>query len=82
MVYNQMLEELKKQEIPNRLDLQSTLPKLKEQHPELKEVYSKVLQHEVYRLFSNLRAPAQLKKNGESRQAQIQGKRMVQDVHV
>jgi putative transposase len=60
-----MLEELKKQEIPNRLELQSTLPKLKEKYPELKQVYSKVLQHEVYRLFSNLRALAQLKKNGK-----------------
>jgi putative transposase len=64
-VYNQMLEGLKKQEIPNRLELQSTLPKLKEKYPELKQVYSKVLQHEVYRLFSNLRALAQLKKNGK-----------------
>ena len=41
------------------------LPKLKEKCPELKEVHSKVLQHEVYRLFSNLRALAQLKKNGK-----------------
>jgi putative transposase len=64
-VYNQMLEELKKQEIPNRLELQSMLPKLKEKYPELKEVHSKVLQHEVYGLFSNLRALAQLKKNGK-----------------
>jgi putative transposase len=31
----------------------------------LKQVYSKVLQHEVYRLFSNLRALAQLKKKGK-----------------
>jgi putative transposase len=60
-----MLEELKKQEIPDRLELQSTLPKLKEKYPELKQVYSKVIQHEVYRLFSNLRALAQLKKNGK-----------------
>jgi len=65
LVYNDMLEGLNLQEKPNRLELQSTLPKLKEQHPELKEVYSKVLQHEVYRLFSNLRALAQLKKNGK-----------------
>jgi putative transposase len=41
------------------------LPKLKEKYPELKEVHSKVLQHEVYGLFSNLRALAQLKKNGK-----------------
>jgi putative transposase len=65
LVYNQMLEELNGQEKPNKLELQSTLPKLKEKYPELKEVYSKVLQHEVYRLFSNLKALAQLKKNGK-----------------
>ena len=60
-----MLEGLNNQEKPNKLELQSTLPKLKEKYPELKEVHSKVLQHEVYRLFSNLRALAQLKKNGK-----------------
>jgi putative transposase len=65
LVYNDMLEGLNGQEKPNKLELQSTLPKLKEKYPELKEVYSKVLQHEVYRLFSNLRALAQLKKNGK-----------------
>jgi putative transposase len=60
-----MLEELNRQEKPNRLELQSTLPKLKEKYPELKEVYSKVLQHEVYRLFSNLKALAKLKEKGK-----------------
>jgi putative transposase len=65
VVYNDMLEGLNLQEKPNRLELQSTLPKLKEKYPGLKEVYSKVLQHEVYRLFSNLRALVQLKKNGK-----------------
>jgi hypothetical protein len=53
-VYNQMLEGLNLQEKPNKLELQSTLPKLREKYPELKEVHSKVLQHEVCRLFSNL----------------------------
>lgn len=64
-VYNQMLEGLNGQEKPNRLELQSRLPILKEEHPELKSVHSKVLQYEVYRLFSNLRALAVLKKNGK-----------------
>jgi len=40
------------------------LPKLKEQYPHLKGVYSKALQHEVYRLFSNLKALSQSKKKG------------------
>jgi putative transposase len=62
-VYNQMLDELNKQNKPNRLKLQAMLPKLKQQHSELKDVYSKALQYETYRLFSNLRALARLKKN-------------------
>jgi putative transposase len=65
LVYNDMLEGLNGQAQPNKLELQSTLPKLKEKYPELKEVYSKVLQYEVYRLFSNLKALAQLKKKGK-----------------
>lgn len=64
-VYNQMLEGLNAQEKPNRLELQSKLPSLKVEHPELQDVHSKVLQYEVYRLFSNLKALSQLKKNGK-----------------
>lgn len=63
-VYNQMLEGLNKQEKPNKYELQNTIPKLKRGCSELKEVYSKVLQYEPYRLFSNLRALSQLKKKG------------------
>jgi putative transposase len=64
-VYNKLLEGLNKQDNPNRLELQKSILKLKEKHSELKEVYSKVLQYESYRLFSNLRALAKLKKNGK-----------------
>lgn len=64
-VYNKMLEGLNGQDKPNRLELQNSIPELKEEHPELKEVYSKTLQYESYRLFSNLRALAKLKKNGK-----------------
>ena len=64
-VYNKMLEGLNKQDKPNKLELQNSIPKLKEDYPELKKAYSKVLQYESYRLFSNLRALAVLKKNGK-----------------
>lgn len=64
-VYNKMLEGLNKQEKPNKLELQNSIPKLKEEYPELKEVYSKVLQYEPYKLFSNLRVLSRLKKNGK-----------------
>jgi putative transposase len=61
--YNQMLEGLQKQETPDKSALQNSIPKLKEEHPFLDTVYSKTLQYECHRLFSNLRALARLKKN-------------------
>ncbi len=64
-VYNQMLEGLNKQKKPNRNELQNSIPKLKESHPRLTNVYSKVLQYEPHRLFSNLSALARLKKKGK-----------------
>ena len=63
-VYNTMLSWLQKQEKVDRYALQNKLPKLKEQYPKLKNVYSKVLQYEVHRLFSNLKILSQLKKKG------------------
>ena len=63
-IYNQMLEGLQKQKKPDRLALQNSIPNLKEQYPELNGVYSKSLQYECYRLFSNLRALSRLKKKG------------------
>jgi len=63
-VYNTLLDWLKKQDNPNRYELQNRLPKLKEKRPELKNVHSKALQYEVYRLFSNMRALSQSKKKG------------------
>jgi len=64
-VYNRMLGGLNRQSKPNRLELQNSIPKLKESFPKLKNVYSKVLQYESYKLFSNLRSLARLKKNGK-----------------
>jgi len=59
-VYNKMLEGLNKQEKIDRKKLQHLIVELKEKYKELKEVYSKVLQYEHYRLFSNLRALSRL----------------------
>jgi len=61
-VYNTLLEWLK-QDKPNRYELQNRLPLLKQEHPELKQVYSKALQYEVHRLFYNLYGLSRLKKN-------------------
>ncbi len=64
--YNKLLEILNKQKEINQSEIQAAIPKLKEQYPELNEIYSKTLQYECYRLFSNLRALSRLKKNGKN----------------
>ncbi|MEM3415095.1 MAG: transposase [Thermoproteota archaeon] len=62
--YNYFLAQLNgKDKIPSRIKLQSQLPKLKKEKPELNRVYSKVLQMVLYQLYSNLKALSQLKKN-------------------
>jgi len=63
-IYNQLLEDLNNQSKSNRLELQNIIPDIKKQHQWLKNIYSKTLQYESYRLFSNLRALSQLKKKG------------------
>ncbi|MFX0097216.1 MAG: RNA-guided endonuclease InsQ/TnpB family protein [Candidatus Hodarchaeota archaeon] len=63
-VYNKLLEELNRQEKISKNDLQHSIVELKKEFPELKDVYSKVLQYENHKLFSNLRALAKTKKNG------------------
>lgn len=60
-----MLANLNRQKKPNKYELKRQLPLLKKEHPELKGVYSQVLQNEVYRLFWNLKSLSQLKKNGK-----------------
>ena len=62
--YNFFLGELNKQKIVDKSLIQGILPDLKICEPELKGVYSKALQYECYRLFSNLKALSQSKKNG------------------
>ncbi len=62
--YNKLLEKAQSQGRADWLALQNSLPLLKEQHPELNEAYSKMLQYEAYRLFANIKALAALKKNG------------------
>ncbi|MEM3883225.1 MAG: transposase [Candidatus Methanomethyliaceae archaeon] len=63
--YNYFLAQLNgKDRIPNRIALQSQLPKLNEERPELKRVYSKTLQMVLHQLY-NLKSLSQLKKNGK-----------------
>ena len=66
-LYNHFLERLNQKEngrTPRRYELQATLPKLKREYPELKQVHSKVLQMVLHRLYSNLRVLVELKRNG------------------
>jgi putative transposase len=68
-LYNRLLEELNKAREEGRkikqTDTQALIVKLKEEKPELKKVYSKVLQMVNYQLWSNIKALSKLKKNGK-----------------
>lgn len=63
--YNSLLEELQNQAKIDRKAIQHKIVELKDIKPELKEIYSKTLQYECYRLFSNLSALRVLKRNGK-----------------
>lgn len=63
--YNFLLEELNNQAETDKKKIQHKIVELKQLKPELNNIYSKTLQYECYRLFSNLRALSQLKKNGK-----------------
>ena len=64
-VYNKLLEKLNNQEKITKNELQHFILKIKKENPELKNVYSKVLQYENYKLFSNLRTLIMMKKKGK-----------------
>ncbi|MBL7148028.1 MAG: helix-turn-helix domain-containing protein, partial [Nanoarchaeota archaeon] len=59
--YNILLAELNNQKVIDRAMIQAMLPDMKICEPKFKQVYSKTLQYECYRLFSNLRALAKSK---------------------
>ena len=60
--YNEMLGELQEQLIIDRNMIQGMLPDMKIIDERYKQIYSKTLQYECYRLFSNLSALSSLKK--------------------
>jgi putative transposase len=62
--YNNLLDEFSSWENISRYELQLRIVDLQICYPELKEVYSKTLQYENYRLFSNLQALGKTKKKG------------------
>ena len=65
-LYNNLLSIINEsKKTPSKREMQSLLPKLKEEHPELKEVNAKTLQMVVFMLNNNLKALAELKKKGK-----------------
>src|SRR3989344_4652748 len=62
--YNNLLGELKEQAVIDKNMIQQHILDLKIINPILKQIYSKTLQYECYRLFSNLSALSALKKKG------------------
>jgi len=64
LTYNNLLERLNNSKKIDRGDIQHHIVDLKKSFPELKNVHSKVLQYECYRLFSNLSSLRELKKRG------------------
>ena len=64
--YNILLGELQEQKVIDRAQIQGIIPDLKICDSRFKRLYSKTMQYECYRLFSNLRALAQTKKRGRN----------------
>ena len=68
-LYNRLLEEVNKARKEGRKidwkDTQALIVKLKQEKPELKNVYSKVLQMVNYQLWSNIKALNELRKKGK-----------------
>ena len=61
--YNMMLGELNEQVVIDKAQIQAMLPDMKICESKFRQVYSKTLQYECYRLFSNLSALRVLKRN-------------------
>jgi len=65
-LYNKLLSIINESKrTPPKRKMQSMLPKLKEERPELKEVNAKTLQMVVFMLYNNLKALSALKKRGK-----------------
>ena len=68
-LYNRLLNEINKARSEGRkitkMETQALIVMLKEEKPELREVYSKTFQMVNHQLWSNIKALSQLKKNGK-----------------
>lgn len=73
--YNQLLEGLNRQEKVDKGEIQHRIVELKQEFPELNNVYSKTLQYECYRLFSNLRGLSKKKGKYKIGKLRFKGKK-------
>lgn len=62
--YNWALDKLRKQEKPDRFQIQRELTQFKKDRPDLQDVYARALFMQIYKLFSNLRSLGKLKRKG------------------
>lgn len=62
--YNTLLGELQAQDVIDRSQIQGIIPDLKICDSRFRKLYSKTMQYECYRLFSNLRGLVESKKEG------------------
>jgi len=72
--YNTLLQELNNQKVICRAQIQGILPNMKICNPKLKNVYSKTLQYECYRLFSNLKGLSKSKEKRKVGRLRFKGK--------
>ena len=72
--YNTLLGELNEQKVIDKAIIQGTIPNIKICEPRFKNVYSKTLQYECYKLFSNLKALAKSKEKRKVGRLRFKGK--------
>ena len=72
--YNTLLGELNDQKEIDKSQIQGILPDIKICEPKFKNLHSKAMQYECYRLFSNLRALAKTKGKRKVGRLRFKGK--------
>jgi len=74
-MYNKLLFELNEQKVIDKAQIQGIIPDIKICEPKFKQAYSKTLQYESYRLFSNLRGLAKTKGKRKIGRLRYKGKK-------
>lgn len=72
--YNTLLNELNNQKVIDKSIIQGTIPNIKICESKFKNLHSKTMQYECYRLFSNLRALAKSKEKRKVGRLRFKGK--------